>query len=432
MKALEEIIEEIRQHPRLIIADDFEITAQRTTCRARDFRNGDPIRDATDDRLWLGLRIWHRRQPGRAATEFRTREALHQLVDSAFESALRSSVDPWFRFPLWKKPAPEAPKTRETYEYDSLFPKLNMIPDVFEESYETWELSTILHRKTEKFQLRHQREMHAARFAMLNQARGDQFWLHEDRALGRPLREREDWLEALLMQSVALAEGAPFAAQGKSHVLMSPPVAAALLKKMEPWFHADLVWQGRSPLCARREAPLFAPVIGIQDHGNHPDGPNAAPFDMEGALTQQTTVVQEGRLRDLLHDAYTAAKDNRISTGNYRRPVEASVPGIHASQLFFAPSTYRPAELCRAMNDGLILQSLDVIEELASGDTAFRVKGAGWRVAGGRPVEPLRDVALSFDLFELFQRAVEIGNDLTFYGCCGAPSILFENIPLGE
>ncbi len=430
---LDEIVEELRQHPRLVIADDYEISVQRLVTQSRDFRNGEQVRDSADDRLWIALRILHRRRPGRAVTEFRSREALGRLVDSAFESALRSSVDPWFRFPIWKpqRGALSQVAPKQLPAYDTLHPKLNIVPELFEESYEASDVQTLLHRKTERFQLRHERQAHAAHFAMLNRAGKDFFWVREDRAAGHALDEREDWLEALLMQSVALTEGRPFDSAGTQLLMISPAVGAALLKRMAPWFHADYVQSGRSPLVTRRDKPLFSGAVNIVDNGNYPGAPNAAPFDMEGTLTQETPLVTQGILRGLLYDTYAATRENRLSTGNYLRPPGSPLPRIATSQIYFSPSTYRPADLCRAMGEGFILQSIDNLEPLPGSESEFSLLGSGWRVSGGQCVESVRGITLTFDIFEFFSRAVEIGNDLAFYGSCGAPSILLENIPIG-
>src|ERR1700677_4932645 len=93
---IESIVDDIRQHPKLVVADDYEVAVQRRLARSVTFRNGERVAVTRGDRLWVSLRVLHRKRPGRAATEFRGREAIQQLVESAFESALRSSVDPWF------------------------------------------------------------------------------------------------------------------------------------------------------------------------------------------------------------------------------------------------------------------------------------------------------------------------------------------------
>src|SRR5207248_1968777 len=123
-------------------------------------------------------------------------------------------------------------------------------------------------------------------------------------------------------------------------------------------------------------------------------------------------------LRDLLFDTYAATRENRLSTGNYVRVVGEPHPRIGLRQIFFTPSKYRPSDLCRAMGEGFILQSVESLEPLPGKETEFALFGSGWRVAGGQCVESVRNIALSFDIFEFFSRAVEIGSDLAFFGCC--------------
>lgn len=321
--------------------------------------------------------------------------------------------------------------------YESVFGKSPIAADLIEETYAAREIETYLMRKTERIQLRHRRQVHTASLSVTNRAHGagspDAFRLSEVRALGRPLVERGTWLDALLLQAAALTESAPFTpAPGRHFLLVSPVVGSVLLEKLIGWFRADAVQAGTSPLVARQGKPLFSSVISIVDNGNFPGAPSAAPFDMEGARTQETTIVAQGILHSLLYDTYAATRENRLSTGNFLRGPDDAAPRIGASHTYFTPSTYRPGDLCKAMGEGYILQSVDSMKPVSGSETEFQVTGSGWRVGGGSCIEPVRNVRFAFDIFDLFSRAVEIGNDLSFHGGCGAPSILFENIPLSQ
>lgn len=436
---IESVVDDIRQHPKLVVTDDFEIVVQRRLARAVTFRDGERMAAARGDRLWVSLRILHRKRPGRAATEFRGREATQQLVESAFDSALRSSVDPWFRFPLWKQPrageVPPAPAVDFPLP-GSLFAKLTVRPDNVEETYEEWSQSTFLFRKTERFQLRHRQGGCTLRFSILNHAAGgnagDFFWVREQRQGKGPIATRERHLEDLLLQSVALAEGERFRGLPRGYLLLAPAAAAALLEPMSDWFSAERVQAGASPLAEKREAPIFSPAIEIVDHGRHPLASDASPFDLEGSLTQETTLVSGGTVRDFLYDAYAAARENRLSTGNFLRGPDAPGPKVTSSSFFVRPSSIRASELRKSMSHGLFLQNVSEVEPEEETSGRLRLRGTGWRVESGTCVEPLRDVALTVDAIELFRRGAAVGDDLAFFGRHGAPSILFEDVPLDD
>ena len=428
---LDQIIEILSKHPRLIIADDFEIAVQRVKGATRKFRNGELSHSSQAENLWISLRILHRKRPGRAVTTARTRESLGLLVENAFQAAQLSSPDPWFRFPIWKNVRFERTPPTPT-AYDTLFENLGGGFEHFEESYETSYVETMLQRKTERFGLTHSREVHGLSYSLLHQDDDDFAMVRDERSLSRPLTERADWLAALARLSLRLRKAAPLKASGRSPAILTSPVMVAVMRRLVPGFYADAAQCGRTFFPVEVGQPMFAPVISICDHGQFPEAPHSAPFDMEGSLTQETTLIDRGVFKDLLYDTYCATRENRLSTGNFLRPPQAAHPRIAASNFYLRPGDQSLSELIHAMGRGVVVETLDSLESLGGADTTCILRGKGWRVAEGRCVEPVKNIVLKFDIFELFQRAVSVGNDLRFYGPHGSPSIFFEEIPLSS
>ena len=60
---LSEIIEEIRRQPKLILADDYEISVSDFLTDKRVFRDGVETEQAASRQTMLRLRLLHRRQP---------------------------------------------------------------------------------------------------------------------------------------------------------------------------------------------------------------------------------------------------------------------------------------------------------------------------------------------------------------------------------
>ena len=59
-----------------------------------------------------------------------------------------------------------------------------------------------------------------------------------------------------------------------------------------------------------------------------------------------------------------------------------------------------------------------------SGD--FSVAVQGYRILGGKKAYPLRSMAWSGNLHEVFRKIVCVGSDLRFYGDRGSPSLWVE------
>ncbi len=426
---LEEILEQVRHHPRLIVADDYELALQRIRSSTRKFSNGEPSHSSQSEGLWISLRILHRKRPGRAVTSARTKEALGLLVENAFEASRLSSPDPWFRFPIWKNVPSERPNFGATV-YDSLHGNLGAHCDLFEETYDIATVETSLRRKSERFGLSFTKEIHGAVFSLLHRGEDDFTLLKEEHALSRPLRERTDWIAAMGRLSQRLQTAGQSRPRVPSPVILAPPVVVALLRRLVPGFFADAAQVGRSSIPVEVGQPLFSKCLTLVDHGQFPESPQFAPFDMEGSPTQETVLVDQGCLRNLLYDAYAATKENRLSTGNFLRGPQAIHPRIGASNLYVRPAKDPLSRLVQSMGEGWLVEVWDSLEPAAMDEHLYTLRGKGWRIAEGRCVEPVRNLAFQFNIFEIFQRAVAVGNDLQFYGPLGSPSIFFEEIPL--
>ncbi len=429
----EEIIDQIRHNPKLIIADDFEFSVQQCRSQTVKYRNGDESGRAFEDQIWIGLRLVHRKRPGRSSTFLHEPESLLNLVDDAFESAKNASPDPWFRFPIWKKPKEALPKSNNEWSSESLYAGLSGVPDVVEEVYEQWAIRTVLARKSERFQLSYQKDVQALHFSLFSSEGGIPWRRNEDRAASGPLNNREDWMIQILNESSRFRQAAPRNFKGRHSVpvIWSPSVVSAVLKRMAPWFAADAVQHGRSPLASLKTKPIFAKALTLLDDGTYPGGVQSVPFDLEGSPTQRTLLVDKGTLVDFLYDAYTATRENRISTGNLMKFPQRPTPGILPTNLFFAPGELNARDLVAMVDEGVLWTSVDSVETAPGTETRVILQGNGWSIVQGKLHEPLSQLYAEVDLLDVLRQVTHCGNDLNFYGGYGSPSILFEKLPLG-
>lgn len=97
----QKLLEFIKNHPKLVVAQDFEVACQKTLIQTQQYRNGQKGIQSFDDSWWVQLKILHRNKPGIAAASALTEETLDRLVTEALLSAEQSTPDPWFRFPVW-------------------------------------------------------------------------------------------------------------------------------------------------------------------------------------------------------------------------------------------------------------------------------------------------------------------------------------------
>jgi predicted Zn-dependent protease len=429
---LQEIAHHIKKHPRLVIADDFEIAIETLRRRSKSYQNGEEISEGQEQNLWISLRLIHRKLPGRSVTTSASADSLSHLVESAFDSATAASVDPWFRFPLWKQPKNqqnEADAETVDFQPESVYGNLERFPLAVEENYEVATSEALLHRKSEKFQMKRRRNLFSTSFSALSE--GDTFFrLSEKRAFSRPsdMKARGWWLEGLVDEAFELSRSVAFPGEHGNSLLVSPQALTILLNRMNSWFCADKMQSGASLLArlGNADPQVFSRAINIMDDGNYPGGVHSSPFDMEGSPSQATLLVEDGELNDFLYDTYAATRENRLSTGNFIRPTAGLFPSILPSNLFILPGTASRLDLVNAVSKGLFLQNIDVVEDVHGSERECVVKGSGWLISNKECTQPVHSVALKLDLLSLFQRADVVGNDLAFFGGFGSPSILFS------
>jgi predicted Zn-dependent protease len=436
-RTLDEIVEKIRQSPKLIIADDFELSVQRITSQSDRFLGGATHSQIRDDSWWLGLRLLHRKRPGRSAVMLTSPESIPALIETAFESAKASSPDPWFRFPLWK--TPKLKRTRADVEspsstyLDSLFHEVESLcvaADLqFEEVHEHREVDTLLYRKSEKFQLAHFKQIHATHFSLSHASAS--LRLRETRASTAEGDCRRPWLAHFLSRVPEIEDASMMSGQETCPVILSPFAAVELLRLLAPWLGADAIQSGRSPLAGNRDR-IFSEALTLIDDGTLDFGVETVPFDMEGCLTQRTVLIERGRLKGSLYDAYTATRENRISTGNFMRGASRKSPAIAPTNFYLEPSPAAAESLVESLEDGILIDAFDRLEEAPGGGiTEFVFEGTGCRIRHGQREKTLRAIRGRVDLLELLSRAVMVGDDLNFYGNLGSPSILFDRVTLG-
>src|SRR5215211_7945794 len=82
---------------------------------------------------------------------------------------------------------------------------------------------------------------------------------------------------------------------------------------------ADHVQKGASVYAGKLGAAVAQPLLNAYDDGRLPGEWGSDAIDDEGARTQKTQVIEDGRLTAYLYDRLTAERDGVDSTGNGRR-----------------------------------------------------------------------------------------------------------------
>jgi PmbA protein len=210
--------------------------------------------------------------------------------------------------------------------------------------------------------------------------------------------------------------------------ILPPWVASDILSVLSASFLADNVQKGKSMLLGRMGEQAFSSHVTIVDDGLYPGGMASSPFDGEGSLRQETVLVSDGVVQGFLYDQYTANKENRSSTGNAGRHGIKAPPSVQTTNLYVPNGSLTPDELISSLDEGLMVTDLIGLHtaDPISGD--FSVGAAGLWVKGGEVAFPVKGIAISGNLMDLFNKVDGTGTDLAFYGRVGAPSLRISTL----
>jgi PmbA protein len=218
-------------------------------------------------------------------------------------------------------------------------------------------------------------------------------------------------------------------------IVLDPTAAAAFVGLLGKGLGADAVQRGRSPFAGRLGEEVAGEAFVLGDDGLDPDGFAAAPIDAEGTPRRRTALIQGGRLRAYLYDAYTARRGEAASTGNAGRSSYRAPPGVAASNLIVSPGRAGFEELLDAAGDGVLIRD---VAGLHSGvnpvSGAFSVGATGLAIRGGALAEPLREFTIAGDLVSMLRGVGAAGSAprwVPFGGSVSAPPLLIGEMTVG-
>jgi PmbA protein len=213
-------------------------------------------------------------------------------------------------------------------------------------------------------------------------------------------------------------------------VLIRNHVACDLLSVLAPSFAVENVRKGKSLFCDGLVSGAFSPKVTIYDDGLHPQGMATFPFDGEGVESQKTPVATSGSITAFLYDFYWASREGGRSTGNCTREGIKAPPSLGISNLYIESGDSSVSDLVGGIREGVIIEEVMGIHTAnpISGD--FSLGATGSKVESGRSVHPVKGVAISGNILDLFKNVEEVGTDFRFTGKIGSPSLKVRKLAI--
>ena len=192
---------------------------------------------------------------------------------------------------------------------------------------------------------------------------------------------------------------------------------------------ADNVQRGQSAFKDKIGMEVASENVTIYDDGLFPGGLQTAAFDGEGVPHQKSLLVENGILKNLLYDNYSAKKEGRESTGNGVRGGYMSTPSIEATNFRVIPGCPSSEELLGEVDEGLIIYYLQGAHSSNPVSGEFSVVATpAWKIEKGEIIHSSRGVMLAGNIFEVLKNVGAIASNERKMGRLVAPWMMVENV----
>ena len=215
---------------------------------------------------------------------------------------------------------------------------------------------------------------------------------------------------------------------GRMDLVLDPMIGMQILGIISACFSGEAVRKQKSFLAGKIGQQVASPQLTIVDDGTLDYRLGSSSFDGEGVPTQRTVLLEDGVLKGYLYDTVSAKKANTVSTGNGMRGGYKSTPHIGTTNYFTLAGAHTPESLIGAVTYGVYITDIMGAHtaNVVSGDFSFGASGI--LIEQGKLTVPVRGITIAGNFQQLLQQVNGVGNDLTFYGGQGAPTIRIADV----
>jgi len=216
----------------------------------------------------------------------------------------------------------------------------------------------------------------------------------------------------------------------KIPVLFDRGCTADMVEFISDAFLGENVIKGKSALKDSMGRTCFSRCINLSDNPMDIRASDCIAFDGEGVPSRKTVLVRDGTVSAFLYDTYWASSAGTTSTGNCIRGGYKSWPSLGVRHICLEPG---PVQVSKLIEDlPLVLKVTDIMgmhtANPITGELSVGISGV--LIENGVPVHPVRETALSGNIYEMFSRVMAVGDDPRGFGHVLAPSILVDSVDI--
>lgn len=204
-------------------------------------------------------------------------------------------------------------------------------------------------------------------------------------------------------------------------IVFSPEVARGLIGTIFSVSNGAAIWRKSTYMTDREGTLVASPLITLIDDPLRPRAPGSKPFDGDGLPTRKNVLVEQGILKTVLCDVYSARKLGRSSTGSAGRGIGGN-PGPTTTNLMLEPGTQTPEDLIKGVSRGLyVTQLMGFGFNPVTGD--FSRGAVGFWIENGELTFPVSEITIAANFDDILKRIDGVANDLSFRSSTICPTI---------
>lgn len=193
-----------------------------------------------------------------------------------------------------------------------------------------------------------------------------------------------------------------------SPVILTEEGTIEFIKALGNLFIADNIEKNIPTLWQKQGKRIASSIFTLRDRANIPRTPASRPFDDEGVICQDVTLLSQGVFEHALHSLATSSKYQLTSNGRAYRNGFDTLPKIQYTNLEVEAGVHTTVDLIKNMEEGFLITK-------SQGGNVQRGRlifiGDGWRIHKGEKVEKVIQGRIEAPLFQLLRSIQEVGKD---------------------
>ena len=220
-------------------------------------------------------------------------------------------------------------------------------------------------------------------------------------------------IDSLAQEAIAKASrGEPIQIEpGEYEVILEPYAVSELLAFLGYLgFHALAVQEGRSFFCNEFGKKMMDKEVTIYDDGLDPEGLQV-PFDFEGVPKQKVTFFEEGVVKEVTYDSFTAGREGKGSTGHGL--IAPNTAGPIPINLFMKGGNSSLDEMIRSVRKGIYVTRFhytNVVEPMKAVITGMTRDGT-FLIEEGEIKRPIKNLRFTESILRALSRVSAISKD---------------------